>query len=73
MSALKKKWLRLTLVGIDLFLSVCFIVVTSLVCAGIELTGLYVTMVILAIILFLVTLTLLASFFSRRHRSGDPD
>lgn len=68
------KHFRLALIVFDLVIAVVFIVVTSLVCAGYTLQGLYVAMVILAILLFIATLTLLASFFNRNnHRDGDPD
>lgn len=60
--------------GIDLVISLAFVVVTSLLLADVEGVGLFASMVALAILMFIVTLALLIGYFSpRRRRSGDPD
>lgn len=59
---------------IDLVIALAFIVVTSLVVAGLGNKGLYISMVILAILMFVITLTLLIAYLSpNRRRSGDPE
>lgn len=58
----------------DLVIAIAFIVVTSLVVAGMGSKGLYIAMVILAILMFVITLSLLIAYFSpNRRRSGDPE
>ncbi len=60
--------------GADLVISLAFVVVTSLVLAGVESVALFACMVALAILMFIVTLALLIGYFSpKRRRSGDPD